>query len=286
MLTTTKEILINARKGKYAIGAFNAENAEMIWAIINAAEELQSPVIIQTTTSTLKYFEAEYFAGIAKSVCEKSSVPIALHLDHGANFDIAKKCIDAGYTAVMIDGSQLPFNENILLTSSVVDYAKVHGIPVEAELGKVGGKEDDTFSVESTYTEPSDAEIFVKKTNIDSLAIAVGTAHGIYKHTPVLDINRIEMIYNVVDIPLVLHGASGLSDAVIKETIIKGISKVNFATELRQAYSEGVKEHLTVNPDVIDPKAYGKVAREKVKELVKQKILICQSNNKAQHFEQ
>ncbi len=281
MLTTTKEMLIKARNDKYAIGAFNAENAEMMWSIVNAAEELQSPVIIQTTTSTLKYFEAEYFAGIAKSVCAKSSVPIALHLDHGANFDIAKKCIDAGYSAVMIDGSQLPFNDNIYLTLSVVDYAKKHNIPVEAELGKVGGKEDDTFSAESTYTDPSDAEIFVKKTSIDSLAIAVGTAHGIYKNTPILDLERIELLYNRIDIPLVLHGASGLADAVIIETITRGISKINFATELRQAYSNGVKEYISHNPDVIDPKSYGKTAREKVKELVKEKIRICGSNGKA-----
>ena len=277
MLVTTKRILNDAKKGGYAVGAFNAENAEMVWAIVNAAEELNSPVIVQTTSSTLKYFPPVYFANIVKAAAAIASVPVAIHLDHGASYELAKACIDSGYTSVMIDGSALPYEENISVTQKVCAYAENFGVPVEAELGKIGGKEDDTECSEDQYTDPDQAVNFVERTGISSLAIAIGTAHGIYAKTPELDLNRIADIRKVVSIPLVMHGASGLSDTVIRDSVKKGISKINFATELRIAFTDTVKAYLAEYPGDIDPKKYMGAARVAVKELVKSKMLVCGS---------
>nr|WP_319489839.1 class II fructose-bisphosphate aldolase [uncultured Caproiciproducens sp.] len=277
MLVTTKKILNDARDGGYAVGAFNAENAEMVWAIVNAAEELKAPVIIQTTSSTLKYFPPAYFANIVKAAAATVSVPVAIHLDHGSSFELAKACIDSGYTSVMIDGSALPYEENISVTQKVCAYADNFGIPVESELGKIGGKEDDTESADDQYTDPDQAVDFVSRTGISSLAVAIGTAHGIYAKTPVLDFNRAAMIRKVISIPLVMHGASGLSDEALREGVEKGMAKINFATELRIAFTNAVKAHLAEHPNDIDPKKYLGTARIAVKELVKSKILVCGS---------
>lgn len=281
MLVTTKKMLNDARDGGYAVGAFNAENAEMVWAIVNAAEELKAPVIIQTTSSTLKYFPPAYFANMAKAAAASVSVPVAIHLDHGASFELAKECIDSGYTSVMIDGSALPYEENIRVTQKVRDYADNFGIPVESELGKIGGKEDDTESDEDQYTDPAQAADFVSRTGISSLAVAIGTAHGIYAKKPVLDFNRATLIKKVVSIPLVMHGASGLSDEALREGVEKGMAKINFATELRIAFTDAVKAHMTEHPNDFDPKKYLGTARIAVKELVKAKILVCGSAGKA-----
>jgi len=281
MLVTTKKMLNDARDGGYAVGAFNAENAEMVWAIVNAAEELKAPVIIQTTSSTLKYFPPAYFANMAKAAAASVSVPVAIHLDHGASFELAKACIDSGYTSVMIDGSALPYEENIRVTQKVRDYADNFGIPVESELGKIGGKEDDTESDEDQYTDPAQAADFVSRTGISSLAVAIGTAHGIYAKKPVLDFNRATLIKKVVSIPLVMHGASGLSDEALREGVEKGMAKINFATELRIAFTDAVKAHMAEHPNDFDPKKYLGTARIAVKELVKSKILVCGSAGKA-----
>ena len=281
MLVTTKKMLNDARDGGYAVGAFNAENAEMVWAIVNAAEELKAPVIIQTTSSTLKYFPPAYFANMAKAAAASVSVPVAIHLDHGASFELAKECIDSGYTSVMIDGSALPYEENIRVTQKVRDYADNFGIPVESELGKIGGKEDDTESDEDQYTDPAQAADFVSRTGISSLAVAIGTAHGIYAKKPVLDFNRATLIKKVVSIPLVMHGASGLSDEALREGVEKGMAKINFATELRIAFTDAVKAHMAEHPNDFDPKKYLGTARIAVKELVKSKILVCGSAGKA-----
>ena len=281
MLVTTKKMLTDARDGGYAVGAFTAENAEMVWAIVNAAEELKAPVIIQTTSSTLKYFPPAYFANMAKAAAASVSVPVAIHLDHGASFELAKECIDSGYTSVMIDGSALPYEENIRVTQKVRDYADNFGIPVESELGKIGGKEDDTESDEDQYTDPAQAVDFVSRTGISSLAVAIGTAHGMYAKKPVLDFNRATLIKKVVSIPLVMHGASGLSDEALREGVEKGMAKINFATELRIAFTEAVKAHMTEHPNDFDPKKYLGTARIAVKELVKAKILVCGSAGKA-----
>lgn len=282
MLVTTKKMLNDARDGGYAVGAFNAENAEMVWAIVNAAEELKAPVIIQTTSSTLKYFPPAYFANMVKAAAASVSVPVAIHLDHGASFELAKACIDSGYTSVMIDGSALPYEENIRVTQKVRDYADNFGIPVESELGKIGGKEDDTESDEDQYTDPAQAADFVSRTGISSLAVAIGTAHGIYAKKPVLDFNRATLIRKVVSIPLVMHGASGLSDEALREGVEKGMAKINFATELRIAFTDAVKAHMAEHPNDFDPKKYLGTARIAVKELVKAKILVCGSAGKAE----
>ena len=280
-LVTTKQMLINAQKDNYAVGAFNVENMEMVMAVVEAAEELNSPVIMQTTPSTVKYADVEFFLANAKVAAEKANVPIAMHLDHGNSFELAIKAFRAGYTSVMIDGSHSSFEENIELTKSVVDVCNCANIPVEAELGKVGGKEDDLDGGDGIYTDPEEAKQFVEKTGVDSLAVAIGTAHGVYKGEPKLDIDRLSEIRQVVDIPLVLHGTSGVPDETVEKCSERGICKVNYATDLRIAFSKGVKEVLDKNPDTIDPKKYSSLGREYVKEYVKSKILVCKSNNKA-----
>lgn len=272
---TSRQMLLDAQRGGYAVGAFNAENMEMVMAIIAAAEEMQTPVMIQTTPSTVKYASLALYRANVYAAAEAAGVDVCLHLDHGSSFDLAVQAIASGYSSVMIDGSHSPLDENIALTRAVVDVARPCGVPVEAELGKVGGKEDDLEADGCGYTDPADAVRFVAETGVGSLAVAIGTAHGIYSGTPVLDVERLRAIRAVVDIPLVLHGASGLSDAAVRETIAAGICKVNFATELRIAYSEGVKETLAADPAVFDPKKYGKTAMAHVKELVKAKIAVC-----------
>ena len=281
-LATTEEMLKRAQKGGYAVGAFNVENMEMAQAVIQAAVEMGAPVMVQTTPSTVKYAGLDlYYANVA-ALAQKAPVPVALHLDHGSSFELAMQAIRAGYTSIMIDGSHRVFEENIALTRRVVEAAAPNGLPVEAELGKVGGKEDDLDGGSGGYTVPEEAAEFVRRTGVSSLAVAIGTAHGVYKGTPKLDVERLKEIRKLVEIPLVLHGASGLSDESVQECIREGICKVNFATELRIAYSGGVKAVLAENPDVFDPKVYGKAGRERVKELVKNRIAVCGCCGKAE----
>lgn len=280
-LVTTKELFQDAQANGYAIGAFNVENMEMVQAVVAAAEELKSPVIMQTTPSTLKYADADYFYANVACAAKKASVPVVMHLDHGSSFDLAVKAFRAGYTSIMIDGSHSVFEENIAITKSVVDVCHPGNVPVEAELGKVGGKEDDLDGGAGGYTVPEEAAEFVERTNVDSLAVAIGTAHGVYKGIPKLDIDRLAEIRKLVSIPLVLHGTSGVPDDAVRECIKRGICKVNYATDLRIAFSEGVKEVLSANPDVFDPKKYNAVGRDKVKSYVMNKILVCGSNGKA-----
>lgn len=281
-LVTSKELLLDAQKNHYAIGAFNVENMEMVQAVIAAAEELSSPVIIQTTPGTLKYADPElYYANVA-AAAKAAKVPVVMHLDHGSSFNLAMRCFRAGYTSVMIDGSHDPFEQNITVTKSVVDACHAAGIPVEAELGKVGGKEDDLDGGEGNgYTVPAEAAEFVEKTGVDSLAVAIGTAHGVYKGIPKLDLERISQIREVVSVPLVLHGTSGVPDDTVRECVRRGMCKVNYATDLRIAFSNGVKEYLAANPDVYDPKKYCAKGRELVKQYVMSKILVCGSNGRA-----
>ena len=282
MLITTKRMLRAASLGGYAVGAFNVENAEMLRAVLEAAEEMEAPVIIQTTPGTLRYLPPEYFAGMLRT--EHPSVPVALHLDHGSSFELAARCMEAGYTSVMIDGSALPYEENISLTSRVCARAQDYGIPVEAELGKVGGKEDDLDCADAQYTDPDQAADFVRRTGVDSLAVAIGTAHGFYKTEPKLDLERIKSIREKVDVPLVMHGASGVPEEKVRQAVKNGMTKVNFATELRAAFSQGVKEYLTEDSGVYDPKKYLSKGAEKVRELVKKKIRLCGSQGKAPDF--
>jgi tagatose 1,6-diphosphate aldolase GatY/KbaY len=282
---TSAQMLKDAQNGKYAIGAFNVENMEMAIAIISAAEELRAPVMLQTTPSTVKYASLEVFSAMIRALADKATVPVAMHLDHGSSFALAQNAIAAGYSSVMIDGSKEPLDGNIAVTRSVVEEAAGR-VPVEAELGTVGGKEDSTVATTTAYTDPDDAAKFVAESGCSSLAVGIGTAHGIYVGTPVLDTERLaairaKLIESNCDIPLVLHGASGLSAEAVRECIAKGICKVNFATELRQAYTAGTKEYLAKDEKVFDPKKYGKSAMAAVKAAVSERILVCGSNGKA-----
>ncbi len=278
---TSYEIMQKADREGYAVGAFNVENMEMVMAVIKACEELRAPAILQTTPSTVKYAGLDMYHANVSAAAKRASVPIALHLDHGNSFELAMQALRIGYTSIMIDGSKLDFEENISLSKRVADACRPSGIPVEAELGKVGGKEDDMSCDDPGYTDPDDAVRFVNETGITSLAVAIGTAHGIYKGEPKLDVERLSAIRKVVSIPLVLHGASGVPDEAVKDCIRRGISKVNFATELRIAFSDGIKSYLAGDPDVFDPKKYCAAGMEKVTEITKKKILVCGSDGKA-----
>lgn len=280
-LITSKEMLLNAQKGGYAVGAFNVENMEMVKAVIAAAEELRAPVILQTTPSTIKYGTIETYSAIVQAEAKNAHVPIALHLDHGSSFELAVQAIKNGYTSVMIDGSGLPFEDNIAITKRVVEVANAVGIPVEAELGKIGGKEDDLQAEADTNTDPEEARIFVEKTGISSLAVAIGTAHGYYIGIPVLDKERLSKVKQVVTIPLILHGASGLSDEEVRECVRRGICKVNFATELRAAYTDAGRKLLAEKPETFDPKALGKSGMAAVKELVINRMRVCGCDGRA-----
>ncbi len=279
-LVTSEKMLLDAQAGGYAVGAFNVENMEMAKAVIAAAEELKAPVMIQTTPSTIKYGSIETLAAMISAEAKKASVPVALHLDHGNSFELAVGAINEGYTSVMIDGSHESFEDNIKITKKVVQAAKLKGIPVEAELGQVGGKEDDLEVEVDVNTNPSQAKEFTERTGAFSLAVAIGTAHGFYSGTPILDKKRLSDIKGQVKVPLVLHGASGLKDDDIKDCIKLGICKVNFATELRVAYTDAIKVLVQENPDVYDPKSLGKAGMESVKSLVKDRMKICGCDNK------
>ena len=281
-LVTTKQMLLDAQKGNYAVGAFNVENMEMVMAVMEAAEELKSPVIMQTTPSTVKYAGLDFFLANVKAAAERASVPIAMHLDHGSSFELAMQAYRTGYTSIMIDGSHGSFEENIAVSKAVADACTPSGIPGEAELGKVGGKEDDLDGGDDNpYTDPDQAVEFVKRTGITSLAVAIGTAHGVYKGEPKLDLDRLSEIREVVDIPLVLHGTSGVPDETVTECVNRGICKVNYATDLRIAFTKGVSEVFSENPDVIDPKKYNACGKERVKEYVMSKMKVCKSVGKA-----
>lgn len=281
-LVTAKKMLADAQKGNYAVGAFNAENMEMVKAIIQAAEELRAPVMIQTTPSTVKYGTLETFYGMVSAEAARATVPVCLHLDHGSSFELAVQAMKAGYTSVMIDGSREDFDGNVALSKKVADVANALGIPVEAELGKVGGKEDDLEADADTNTDPREAKEFVEKTGVTSLAVAIGTAHGFYAGTPVLDKERVSEIRALVDVPLVLHGASGLSDEDVKDCVKRGMCKVNFATELRAAYTDAVRELLDEKPETFDPKKFGAAGIEAVKELVKNRMKVCGCDGRAE----
>ena len=274
-LVTTKEMLNEAFEQGYGVGAFNAENMEMAQAIISAAEECRAPVIVQTTPSTVKYADCGLYMANVRTLAENASVPVAMHLDHGESFVLAIKALRAGYTSIMIDGSRANLEENIAISTAVAKACHAAGIPVEAELGKVGGKEDslDNGDVD-IYTDTEEAVEFTARTGIDFLAVGIGTAHGIYKGEPKLNLERLAEIHAAVPVPLVLHGTSGVPDETVKACIKLGISKINYATDLRIAYTKGVREILRDNA-VFDPKKYGKQGREYVKRYVAAKMQVC-----------
>ena len=279
MLVKSRELLLDAQKNKYAVGAFNVENMEMVLAVLSAAEETNSPVIMQTTPGTVKYAGADFYFANIRAAARRTRIPVACHLDHGNSLAIAVQALHAGYTSIMIDGSKLPFEDNISLTKTVTEICHAVNIPVEAELGRVGGKEDglDNTQSENPYTDPDEAKIFVEKTGCDSLAVAVGTAHGVYKGTPHINFDVLEKIRERVNIPLVLHGTSGVPDDQVIRCVSMGMCKVNYATDLRIAYTYGVKKYMKENPGVFDPKKYGSYGMEEVKRYVKERMQVIGS---------
>lgn len=279
-LTTTVSMLRKAQEQGFAVGAFNVENMEMAQAIISAAEELRAPVILQTTPSTVRYAGTGMYAAMVAALAQEATVPVAMHLDHGDSFALCAQALRSGYTSVMIDGSKLPLEENTALTYKVSEMCAAVDVPVEGEIGRVGGKEDDLES-DGGYTIPEEAVRFEKESGLFSMAVGVGTAHGFYKEKPQLNKELITTLRGMLQAPMVLHGASGLSDEDVKDCIRRGICKVNFATELRAAYTEGVKAVLAENPKTFDPKAYGKEARQRVKALVMERMLVCGCDGKA-----
>lgn len=268
-----------AREGHYAVPAFNAENMEMVQAIIAAAEEMKSPVMIQTTPTTVNYIKREMAYAMVKAEADKASVPVALHLDHCEKYEDVVAAMKVGYSSVMIDASKLPYEENVEVTRRVVEASKEYGATVEAELGTVGGKEDG-HSAAIMYTDPDEALDFATRTGVDIFAVAIGTAHGFYKGEPKLNFELLAKLREMIEVPLVLHGGSGVPDEMIRRTIELGISKVNFATELRAAMTCAVRASLE-NEGIIDPKKYMGKGREAVHDLCVHKIKLCSSDGKA-----
>ncbi len=282
-LVNVDVLLEKAEAGNYAVGAFNCNNMEIVQAIIEAAEEEQAPVIIQASQGAISYAGLDYIVALVETAAKHATVPVALHLDHGTSFEQVVQCIGRGFTSVMIDGSKLPLEENIALTNKILDMARPLNISVEAELGKIGGTEDNVSvsEREASFTDPAEAKHFVDETGIKSLAVAIGTAHGQYKGTPKLDFERLEEIKKLVNIPIVLHGSSGVPDDDIRKAISLGVRKVNIDTNLREAFSDGVREALAANPQEIDPRKILKPAKAAMKERVKEKIRVFGSNGKA-----
>lgn len=281
-LVPMAEILNKANKEGYAVGGFNINNMEFLQAIVQAAEETRSPLILQTSEGALKYIGMDYVVAMVKAATKNTSVPVALHLDHGSSFEVIMQCIRNGYSSVMIDGSHYPFEENVRLTQKVVEAAHAVGVSVEAELGRLGGTEDDLSvdAEDATLTNPEEAEEFVKRTGVDALAIAIGTAHGVYKGEPKLDFDRLKDIKDRIKIPVVLHGASGIPEADLKKAVSLGVNKVNVNTDFQQAYAAKVREVLANDPEVFDPRKICGPGREAIKAAVIEKIMFLGSNGR------
>lgn len=300
-LVTTTEMFRKAYEGGYAIGAFNVNNMEIVQGITEAARETNSPIILQVSAGARKYAKHVYLMKLVEAAVADTGLPIALHLDHGEDFEICKACIDGGFTSVMIDGSKHSFEDNIALTRQVVDYAHQHGVVVEGELGRLAGIEDDVnvSAADSSYTDPNQVEEFVRATGVDSLAIAIGTSHGAFKFKPGtkpqlrFDILE-EVSRRLPGFPIVLHGASSvtpkyveminanggqLKDAIgvpedqLRQAAKMAVCKINIDSDLRLAMTAGVRQQLIADPAGFDPRGYLKVGRQYVKELVKDKIL-------------
>ncbi len=281
-LVSSKELLLKAQKDGYAVGAFNVENMEMVMAVLTAAEEQNSPVIMQTTPGTIKYAGVDYYYANVAAAAARTRIPVVIHLDHGNSFALAMQAYRAGYTSIMIDGSKLPLAENIALTRSVVEACHPGNVPVEGEIGIVGGKEDTLHNGDNiSYTDPLEAKEFAESTQVDSLAIGIGTAHGVYKGTPHVNVECLSEIRKMVETPLVLHGTSGVPDDQVRECVKRGICKVNYATDLRIAFTNGTKSFMKENPETFDPKKYAARAMQEVTTYVKQKMDVIGSIGKA-----
>ena len=277
------DILEDANRKNYAVGGFNINNMEFLQGIIEAAEESKSPLILQTSEGAMRYIGKDYVISMVEAATKNITIPVALHLDHGSSFAKTMECIRLGYSSVMIDGSHKPFAENIKLTRKVVEAAHSVGVTVEAELGKLGGTEDDLTVDEkdATFTKPEEVVEFVEKTGVDALAIAIGTAHGVYQGEPELDFDRLKEINEKANMPLVLHGASGVSDDYVRRAVSMGINKVNVNTDFQQVFTAKIRQLFSEDPDLYDPRKYCGPGREAIKEKVKEKIEILGSKNKA-----
>ncbi|NAW70568.1 tagatose bisphosphate family class II aldolase [Vibrio sp. V27_P1S3P104] len=281
-LISSHEMLKDAQRNNYAVPAFNVHNLETIQVIVETAAEMRSPVILAGTPGTYKHAGVDYLVSICKAAAKKHKLPLVLHLDHHESITDIEEKIHAGIRSAMIDASHSPFDENIKTVKAVVDMCHRHGVSVEAELGLLGGQEDDLIVDEANaqLTDPSSAKEFVLRTGIDSLAVAIGTAHGLYKAEPKLDFERLAAIRQCVDIPLVLHGASGISDEDVRHCIELGVCKVNVATELKIAFSDAMKDYLSSHPDANDPRQYLVPGMQAMKEVVISKINVCGSANR------
>ncbi|NLP37316.1 MAG: class II fructose-1,6-bisphosphate aldolase [Firmicutes bacterium] len=280
---TLNEVLADAQKRHYAVGAFNTNNMEIVQAIVEAAEEERAPVILQASQGALKYAGIRYITAMIQAAAQNATVPVVLHLDHGTSFAQAMQCLRHGFSSVMFDGSKYPLAENIALTRQVVEVAHAMGVSVEGELGRIGGTEDD-ISVEEKdafFTDPEEAADFVAATEVDALAVAIGTAHGPYKGEPVLDFARLKAIKEKTGAALVLHGASGVPAESIKKAIEIGVCKINIDTELRQAFTRAAKGVLAENPDEIDPRKILGPAKEAMKAVIKEKMRLFGCSGKA-----
>lgn len=309
-LVSTKEMFQKAYEGGYAIGAFNVNNMEIIQAIVEAANELKSPVILQVSSGARKYANPTYLKKLVEAALIETNIPIALHLDHGDDFEICKACIDSGFTSVMIDGSKHSFEDNIRLTKEVVEYAHAHGVTVEGELGKLAGIEDavNVSDEDAQFTNPDEVEEFVRRTGVDSLAIAIGTSHGAFKfkpgQTPKLRFDILhEIEKRIPGFPIVLHGASsvsqdyvkiimahggkledaiGIPEDMLREAAKSAVCKINIDSDLRLAMTAGIREVMDTKPDVFDPRTYLTLGRKYVKQVVAHKIKeVLGSDNKA-----
>ena len=281
-LVTSKEILRQALAEHFAVGAFNANNMEQVQAIVETAQEERAPVILQVSQGAIRYAGLAFAAGLVKIAASMVDVPVVLHLDHGTSFEQNVLCLREGFTSLMFDGSKLPFEENVAITRRICEIAHIVGIPVEAELGKVlqATAGVSAEEVEAAMTDPDQALEFVQRTGADSLAVAVGSVHGMTGRQATLDIDRIERIRRKVSVPLVLHGSSGVKHESVVAAIEHGICKVNVATYLNQAFVEAMKESLEIKPDVIDPRKHLAPAREAVKERVREKMRLFGSSDR------
>ena len=297
-LVTSKAMLDKALKSDYAVGAFNVNNMEIIQGIVDAAKEENAPLILQVSAGARKYARPAYLVKLVEAAIQDTGLDIVLHLDHGEDFDICKKCVDDGFTSVMIDGSKHSFEDNIALTKQVVEYAHAKGVYVEAELGKLAGIEDDikVDAKHATFTDPEEAAEFVKRTGVDSLAVSIGTSHGAYKFKgePYLDIERLQKIHSLIpNTPIVLHGAStvlpefvekcnkyganipgaqGVPEDMLKNAAKYGVSKINIDTDLRLAMTAEIRKYFIENPAEFDPRKYLAPARDAIQAMVRHKI--------------
>ncbi|MEL2239767.1 tagatose bisphosphate family class II aldolase [Leclercia adecarboxylata] len=276
-IISTKAMLTKAQREGYAVPAFNIHNLETLQVVVETAAEMRSPLIVAGTPGTFSYAGIGNIVAIADALAKTWNQPLAIHLDHHETLDDIAQKVQAGVRSAMIDGSHLPFADNVALVKEVTDYCHRYDISVEAELGRLGGQEDDLVvdSKDALYTHPQQAREFVALTGIDSLAVAIGTAHGLYTATPKLDFERLAEIRSQVEVPLVLHGASGLSAADIRRAIDLGICKVNVATELKIAFSDALKTWLAEHPEASDPRHYMIPAKAAMKEVVRKVINDC-----------